>query len=117
GISTFQRINRADESFRSAIFRGKCPPNAPTEVDEVIELLYRSWADTSSILLQRLGELEREGFEATGADEFRSCCRELQGILTEDREFITSDRLAALRDDAIDAHRRGDVTEIRNLND
>jgi hypothetical protein len=114
GLSLFDFINRIDEAWRIKVFRNLVPYN-PT-VDEGIEELYHLWLKPCDRLLVRLSELEKY-FDVAGAKEFRSACREVQGILTEDEEFFAHDQLVRLRDEAVEANRRGEVEEMRSLGD
>ncbi|HKI35497.1 MAG TPA: hypothetical protein VKA46_26815 [Gemmataceae bacterium] len=114
GLSLYDYINRIDEAWRVKVYRNLVPHDPA--VDKVIEELYRGWLKPYDRVLARLSALEKH-FDVAGAKEFRSACREVQGILTPDEEFFIHDRLARLRDEAVDANRRGEAEEMRSIGD
>ena len=114
GIDAFEAINRADEWLRSRVASGKAKYDAVETAK--IEALYQQWMQASDVILEMLAEVEKQ-FEVCGAEEFRRCYREVQGILTPDEEFFAHDSLVKLRDEAIDSHRRGETVEIKELSD
>jgi hypothetical protein len=79
--------------------------------DAVVTRLYQSWMQGAEIIAPQIAEMEAKGFQIEGSQDFRSAYREVKGILTADDEFFDSERLAEMRDKAIDAHRRGDTEE------
>jgi hypothetical protein len=112
GLSLFDFINRIDEVWRVKVFRGLVPYDPAS--DEVIGDLYRWWLRPCDRILARLSELEKH-FDVEGSKEFRSACREVQGLLTRSADFFTHERLARLRDEAVDANRRGESEEMRSI--
>jgi hypothetical protein len=117
GLDIYETIGRIDAETSGAVHRGEREPAAL----EAIDALYRLWLAPAEDVQQELNEFERSGFHVDFADAYRSACREVQGILTADCEFFTTTSttttlapgvgdLVALRDAAIDAHRR-DETE------
>ncbi len=112
GLSLFDFINRVDEAWRVKVYRGLVPYDAT--MDQVIEGLYRVWLRPCDRLHARLAELEKH-FDVKGASEFRAACREVQGILTRDDEFFTGDRLAELRDEAVEDHRAGSTEDMGSV--
>jgi hypothetical protein len=108
GIAAFESISRYDEEFRRRVFAGQ-PFDA--ELNKQILELYRMVSEPCQDILDTLARFERAGFKVDSAERFRSCCRELEGILSEPRDFFSDDSLVKMRDEAIDANRRGDVSE------
>lgn len=108
GIAAFDSINRADEWLREQVVAGA---EYDAGEDAKIEALYQKWLAGSALLAAILSQLEQRFEEVRGAEEFRRCYREVQGILTPDEEFFIHDALVRARDEAIDAHRRGETVE------
>jgi uncharacterized protein with von Willebrand factor type A (vWA) domain len=117
----FERINRADEAAREAVFAGR-QDHSP-EFDAELESIYRQWSEVSSKYLDIVGKLESQGFNVEGADEMRGRLREVAGLLTSDDQFFTPDdagqssrieKLVQLRDEALAAHRRGETEEMED---
>jgi len=104
--STFvSEINKLDNRSRLLALRGE-----GTASDEaVVTHLYQTWMQGAEIIAPLSSELEAKGYQIEGSQDFRSAYREVKGILTADDEFFDSERLAEMRDKAIDAHRRGDT--------
>ncbi len=114
-ISLAEQIHRFDESWRLMLYKGLVTANE--RINEVIDGSYRRWLKPRDRLLQRLEQFEKEGFEVRGAAEFRSTCREVEGILTPDPDFFSDQALVQLRDEAIDAQHNGQTIDIRELSD
>ncbi len=116
-IYLFERINRADEAAREAIFAGR-EDHSP-EFDSELESVYREWARVAGKYLDVVEKLESQGFIVEGADQARHRLREAVGLLTPDDEFFTPDdpssrteKLVQHRDEALEAHRRGETEEM-----
>jgi hypothetical protein len=62
--------------------------------------------------LQAIEKLEAENYEVEHAEEFRRCASEVRGILTTDEDFFARQKLADLRDEAIEANRNGLTEEM-----
>lgn len=109
GIMLFDLLVRVDECWRKLVSDGKvsCDPNVP----QILKKLLARWSEPCPEALRRLEVFERNGFEVAFAEEFRSRCREAQGILTPDSAFFVDDALVSLRDAALDQHRRGETIE------
>ena len=105
GLSCYDAINFADEKVRSLARSGKL--EFTPEVADVITTAYRSWMKPCETVIRQLEAFERDGFSVEKAERFRSACREVRGILTDDAEFF-GDGLVELRDGAIDAFRTGE---------
>jgi hypothetical protein len=92
------------------VFAGRLPFSK--QVEAAIADAYRAWGKACGAFLQAITDLEAEGCEVEGADEFRRCCREVRGILTSDKDFFSGPELTALRDEAVEAHRNGITEEM-----
>lgn len=77
------------------------------ELDQKVDQLLSSWLEISLEILPHIGDLEREYSSLDGAEDFRRNVKEVQAILTPDREFFAGDALVDLRDQAVDDHRAG----------
>jgi uncharacterized protein with von Willebrand factor type A (vWA) domain len=121
----FDRINRADEAAREAVFAGR-QDHSP-EFDSELESIYGEWAGVAGKCLDVVGELELQGFSVEGAGQMRSRLQEANGLLTPDDQFFTPDdaseadgrpsrieKLVQLRDEALAAHRRGETEEMED---
>jgi hypothetical protein len=121
----FERINRADEAAREAIFAGRQDYNP--EFDLELESVFRQWSDVAGKYLDMVGKLELQGFSVEGTDELRGRLGEAVGLLTPDEQFFTPDdapeadgelsrieKLVQLRDEALAAHRRGATEEMED---
>lgn len=105
GLSVFDAINWLDESWRSRIYSKQDTYDPKSE--ELLQDLYQRWLLKCGDLRRELERHERH-FEVAYSDEFRAACVEVEGILSSDAAFFVGDRLVESRDQAIDAHRRGE---------
>jgi hypothetical protein len=102
-------INELDNRLRSLVLRGEADP---AEAERVVTHLYQHWLrGADEILMPLLSQLEAKGYRVEGAEDFRAAYRQVKGILTPDDEFFADGRLVELRDNAIDAYRRGETEE------
>jgi hypothetical protein len=115
GVFTFQQISQVDEDWRREVFAGRLPFSE--QVETAITEAYRVWGTACAAFLQAIDDLEAEGYEVEGADEFRRCCREVRGILTSDKDFFSAPELTALRDEAVEAHRNGTTEEMSEIDE
>ncbi len=115
GVFTFRQITQSDEDWRAEVLESRMPFSE--QVETSIADAYRLWATACAPFLRAIDEAEADGYEVEGAEEFRSCCREVRGILANDKEFFSGPELIALRDDAIDAHRNGATEEMSEINE
>lgn len=105
GLSLLAQLNSIDEKIRLKFFRGEVEYDS--QYDDILTGYYQQWLKPCDKLLAELKSLKNEGFSVERAEEFRSACREVQGILTDDDEFFTGDALKVLQDQAIDEYRAG----------
>jgi hypothetical protein len=109
-IKAFKIITLVDERYRAEVYSGKCEHSAETlaKTREAYRLLFPASAEAESVLPWAEGKFGQVG----GAAELRRICSELRGMFTPDDEFFSGEPLVALRDEAIDAHRRGETTDL-----
>jgi len=105
GLSIYQAINWIDEELRSRVYTKKDQHDPDT--DQVVSTLYHWWLSPCDRVLEELRKHE-EHFTVSYADEFHAACREVRGILADDADFFSGGDLVTIRDQAIDAHRRGE---------
>lgn len=115
GLSLSFAIDLIDNNWHNTVFRNSAEYGPAAE--QAIENLYKGWFRAANQLLESIEELERSGYVVKWSDPFRQACRETEGLLTPDSEFFTGDSLAALRDEAIDAHKQGQTIEFHELGD
>lgn len=105
GNSVYKAINFIDEHVRSIWRNGKKP--YCKETDDTIFQLYQQWFGVGKEMEARLLAFEKEGFVVQHSKPFRKALREVSGILQDDAEFFSDEKLVKLRDEAIEQHRRG----------
>ena len=103
GLQVLAAIDWIDETWRHRVRLGQFEYDAA--VEDVLTNLYTLWLKPCDRMIQTLDEFERAGFRVEYSSRFKAACREVTGILTDDSEFFQGDKLVALRDSAIDAHR------------
>lgn len=108
--SVYEAINFFDESARQLHASGKQEYTA--ETGDVIRKLYRSWLQPHESIVQTILVFENAGYSVSFSSEFRSAVREVQSLLAEDEDMLTTDRFIELRDAAIDDHRAGNCESI-----
>jgi hypothetical protein len=106
----FGALSRIDDGWHGEVFEGRIPYDPEEEAQ--IRSFYRGWLKPCEQMLTKIAEFEAQGFEVSGASEFRRNCSEVKGILTPDSQFFSSDALVELRDQAIDSHRAGLTTDF-----
>lgn len=106
GLELYKELCRFDEGWRREVFRQKIPydPEMAARLDE----LFKKFAHTALGIEAALLPAFEQHYGVVEGDEFRSCCRELRGILTADGDFFVGDALVSLRDSALDEHAKGD---------
>ncbi len=110
GSFLFELITKVDERYRLQVLQGQ--EEYREEFSRSVLELYRQWSSPCRKALEEIAAMENSGFVLRGAETFRSQCREVQGILTDDHEFFDSDALAELRDKAIDELLKGQASEF-----
>ena len=102
GLSSLEAIHSIDEKWRLGVRSGKTQYDS--EDEQAITSLYECWSSPRERVSRELVEFETAGFVVEYASDFRAACREVAGILTDDREFFKGDALISSCDNAIDAH-------------
>jgi hypothetical protein len=107
GLKLFDRITEIDQSWRREVFSGMV--DYDSGFDAEIRELYEAWNKPCDLNEAVLSWLESRFGPVNHAEEFRSHCREVKGILTPDDQFFADEKLVDLRDQAIDDLRGGNV--------
>ena len=109
GIAIFDLITRIDEDWRHRVCTGAAPYSA--DVQNRLRQAYELWLQPTAALLSDIERLQADHFAVKSAEEFRQRVREALGIVANDAEFFDHAALVELRDDALDAHGRGETFE------
>jgi len=115
GITIFDLINRLDEIWRRKVHENRIPYNP--DVDAAIETLYAKWMGPFDRVMAQVNKFRQAGYNVAGEQEFISAHREVKGILTSASDFFTDEKLADLKDNAIDEHLRGNLIEFQEMGD
>ncbi len=101
----FDRIMRIDFQVQQYNLgkRGEIDSGVQEKLREVL----RGWLNVSLQVVAQAERLLREHGHAEGLDALETNVREAKAILTPDDEAFDPDKLASLRDGAIEAHRSG----------
>ncbi len=111
GLLILEKITALDESLRLDGFEAKLTSEHFARMSREVEKLYHQWLMASLVHQEVIGNLGLKGYVVEGADQFRIAVDEVQKMMTPDKEFFAGSPLVALRDDALDAHARGETEE------
>jgi hypothetical protein len=114
-IATFHLIAEIDKTWNADVARNLIPYSAADEAE--IADYYRVWLSGAERIGQELDKYQKAGVPFEQADEFRKSLSLAKGALKTDAEFFGEEKLAAMRDEAIDAHRRGESVEMAEFGD
>jgi hypothetical protein len=110
GIDAFKWLGRADHVIRSAVYRGLAEYDP--SLDVALAALYAEWLKPCTLAEGWIAQQEARGFRVDNLAEFRACCEEVRAIVEAHEGTLENDALVELRDDAIDAHRKGETLEL-----
>ena len=110
GVGLFDSITKIDEDWRLRVLKRECDYNAGFA--EAVLRVYQQWLQPCVAIEEVLEYFERRFGRVDNAAEFRSRCREAQGIATPDGEFFVGDGLASLCDMAVDEHQKGETFDV-----
>ena len=74
---------------------------------EKVRVVLRAWLDVSLQVVPRGEGLQGDRGHVEGLEVLKGYVREAQSILTPDDQYFDPEKLASLRDEAIEAHRSG----------
>ena len=116
GVSLVHFIDAIDLAWRTKVYQKQLPHDV--KMEEAIDFLYERWLNPCERMTRKLESFEEQGFLVSGADEFRQASCEVKGIRTPDNEFFAgNDALLRKQDEAVEAHRRGETVELKELSD
>jgi hypothetical protein len=116
GLGLVRFIDKFDLAWKTKVHKGVVKYDK--EIDDMIGTLYELWMHPCDRVMKRLKDFEGQGFQVSGADEFRRACQEVKGILTPDEEFFAgNDAFVRLQEQAIEANRRGETVELKEFSD
>ncbi len=111
----FDQLMLLDTKWRSEIYRGQRPHDAA--FDQLLGKVVPEWVRAASDRLKAVEELERAGYAVDGANDLRRRIADAKGMTTPDDEFFNNDKLVALRDAALEEHRRGETEAFERMDD
>ncbi len=109
GIDAFDWLNRADESIRRAILNGRAEYDPKAE--RTLLEMYARWLRPCEHAERWIAVQAKRGFHVDNSGRFRECCVDVRAIV-EDNNLLNNDAIIKLRDDAVDAYRKGDTLEF-----
>lgn len=116
GLSLVRFVDRFDLAWQSKVRKGLIPPQK--EIEDLVDAMYKAWMHPCDRVMKRIEEFEKEGFQVSGAEDFRLACREVKGILTPDEDFFAgNDQLVRLQEEAVAANQRGETVELKEFSD
>jgi hypothetical protein len=117
GLFLFDRLCRRDEALQERVFAGEVGEEEAGPLRGQLEAELTLLREVGLIAVDVIGLVEAGGYTVERADEYRRMVREVAGMLTPDAEFFRHDKLVELRDQALEAHRRGETAEMKELGD
>jgi hypothetical protein len=109
GIDAFNWLNRADESIRRAICAGSIQHDH--KIERALHVMYARWLRPCVHAERWIAVQEQRGFRVDNLRTFRECCAEVRAIV-DNNDLLDNDAIIKLRDDAVDAYRKGDTLEF-----
>lgn len=110
GIDAYHWFVRADETIRLAVYR-ELVAHDP-RIDEALQALARAWVTVAGAADRHIVLHAQRGASLANLAEFRRCEAEMRAIVRSlDADELT-DPMRALRDSAIEEHRRGETAEF-----
>lgn|GEM_PF-4487033 len=109
-IADFYAINQLDEMWRIQIAENVVEYSE--EFEDILTDLYKLWLQSKEKLLEQVDLFLEAEFEIKLAEKFRSACREVEGILTEDEDFFGDEKLGELREQAVKDYNEGECQPL-----
>lgn len=110
-VAAYDLAVQRDEDWRLGVFRKQEPYDA--KVHGEINAMFEAWWAAAKKMEQNVSLLEVKSFTVEHAAALRDRLREVEQLLTPDSKFFRDRKLVDLRDEALDAHARGDTVEYR----
>lgn len=110
GIELYKELCHLEEAWRTDVYRKLIPYDARFLAK--IEGLFSTFSDLAFDIEQSLLlKFEADQGIAEIAAEFRRYCQELRDAMTPDTKFFVDEKLADLRDEALEQNARGDCEQ------
>lgn len=109
GIDAFHWLVRADESARSAAYRGD---EVEEETFDMLAQLFHHWLKPCAVMNAWIAVQGERGYALSNLEEFRKCEREVRAIVDSLTADELSDSVRNLRDAAVAEHRDGQTAEF-----
>ena len=115
GIWLFYELHRHEETWRASVARGVIPysEDAQKEMVELVQL----WLKPCECIEQGIQYFTKLGYDVSPAAKFREVCAEARWTLAAPETAFDHEKMIALRDEAVDAHRKGDTTDMDDRGD
>ena len=113
GIDTFEWLMRADRVYRMAMYRGEVGHDA--ELEDALAHLCEGWLKPCEFAEQWIEKQLTNGYQIDNLKDFRRCVEEMSAIVESNRQHGDQElpeRVAELRDAAIQEHRNGETAEF-----
>ncbi len=110
GVGLFDSITKIDEDWRLRVLKHEGDYNP--DFAQALLRVYKQWLEPCAAIEEVLKFFEHRFGRVDNAGEFRSRCREAQGIVTPDENFFVGDGLASLCDLAVDEHQKGETFDV-----
>lgn len=118
GIHVFERLTQAEARLSIDAYRGKITAEfAEEERNKIARWLRDAAIPTAEALQMAIEYCTNNGYMVNRAQDFAAWVERLRDALTADDEFFDDEKLAALRDEAIDSHRQSSLVEMRSIDD
>jgi hypothetical protein len=105
GNFLFTRILDLDTDIQESVLSGA--DEFDPDLDCKIHKILAEWLEVACEIEPHILRLRNQYGTVDGGDELKSHIREARGILTPDNDFFAGDKLAELRDRAIEDNRAG----------
>ncbi len=115
GLTIYRLFMKTDEVISDAILSDRC--ESPRQARAAFDSLLAWWLRPCETVNRVIRSLEDKGYMVEGAAEFRKHFAEAKWMLTPADKAFAHDRVAAVRDNAIDEHRTGRTVPLEKLSD
>jgi hypothetical protein len=110
-VAAYDLAVQRDEDWRLNVFRKQEPYDAIVHGE--INATFEAWRVAAQKMEQNVGQLESKSFTVEHSAALRDRLREVEQLLTPDSKFFRDQKLVDLRDQALDAHAKGDTIKYR----
>jgi hypothetical protein len=113
GIDAFRWLIRADMAYRKSLYSEfETDPKGAEEVENILRALFVLWLRPCELAHRWIDKHAERGFEVGNLDEFSQCEQEIRAIVRSFADDQLPEKMAALRDQALEEHRRGETSRL-----